>query len=76
MSALFMVSIVHVSTLLPNKHAIDQAIYYSNYATVVFMANHRFETGKKKVNHLTFADYSYCAVLMIANWSYSAIGRA
>ena len=39
------------------------------------MANHRFETGKKKVNHLTFDDYSYCAVLMIANWSYSAIGN-
>ena len=47
----------------------------SNYATVVFMANHRFETGKKKVSHLTFDDYSYCAVLMIANWSYSAIGK-
>lgn len=45
----------------------------NNYATVVFMANHRFETGKKKVSHLTFDDYSYCAVLMIANWSYSAV---
>lgn len=45
----------------------------NNYATVVFMANHRFETGKKKVSHLTFDDYSYCAMLMIANWSYSAI---
>ena len=49
--------------------------FSSRYATVVFMANHRFETGKKKVNHLTFDDYSYCAVLMIANWSYSAIGN-
>ncbi|KAK3093996.1 hypothetical protein FSP39_022688 [Pinctada imbricata] len=43
------------------------------YAAIVFIANNRFETGKKKLNHLTFHDFAFCANLMIANWSYSAV---
>lgn len=42
------------------------------YAAVVFMANHRFETGKKRLSHLTFEDFMFCAEHMIVNWSYSA----
>lgn len=42
------------------------------YAAIVFIANNRFETGKKKLNQLTFSDFVHCATSMIANWSYSA----
>ncbi|XP_052769077.1 acidic fibroblast growth factor intracellular-binding protein-like [Mya arenaria] len=42
------------------------------YAAIVFMTNHRFETTKKRLSHLTFDDFMYCAELMITNWSYSA----
>ncbi|KAH3826890.1 acidic fibroblast growth factor intracellular-binding protein-like [Dreissena polymorpha] len=42
------------------------------YAAIVFMANHRFETCKKRLGHLTFEDFLYCAEHMITNWSYSA----
>jgi len=42
------------------------------YASIVFMANHRFETGKKKLMHLTFDDFMFSATHMITNWSYSA----
>ncbi|KAK2165810.1 hypothetical protein LSH36_45g10036 [Paralvinella palmiformis] len=39
------------------------------YAAIVFMANNRFETTKKKLAYLTFADFICCANLMIQNWS-------
>ncbi|XP_060590467.1 acidic fibroblast growth factor intracellular-binding protein-like [Ruditapes philippinarum] len=42
------------------------------YAAIVFMANHRFETGKKRLSHLTFDDFLFCTEHMIVNWSYSA----
>lgn len=43
------------------------------YASIVFMANHRFETGKRRLGHMTFEDFMFCSVHMIANWSYSAV---
>ncbi|KAL3874468.1 hypothetical protein ACJMK2_037477 [Sinanodonta woodiana] len=42
------------------------------YAAIVFITNHRFETSKKKLYHLTLDDFLVCADLMITNWSYSA----
>lgn len=42
------------------------------YAAIVFMANHRFDTGKKRLGYLTFDDYMFCTEHMIVNWSYSA----
>ncbi|KAL4238278.1 hypothetical protein ACF0H5_002990 [Mactra antiquata] len=42
------------------------------YSAIVFMANHRFETGKKRLCHLTFDDFMFCTEHMIVNWSYSA----
>ncbi|CAL1534602.1 unnamed protein product [Lymnaea stagnalis] len=42
------------------------------YAAIVFITNNRFETGKKKLNYLTFEDFAVCANYMISNWSYSS----
>ncbi|XP_048736754.2 acidic fibroblast growth factor intracellular-binding protein-like [Ostrea edulis] len=42
------------------------------YAAIVFIANNRFETGKKRLSHLTFEDFVFCANQMITNWSYSS----
>ncbi|KAK0056954.1 G-protein coupled receptor moody [Biomphalaria pfeifferi] len=42
------------------------------YAAIVFITNNRFETGKKKLNYLTFEDFAVCANHMISNWSYSS----
>ena len=39
------------------------------YATVVYIANNRFETSKRKLNYLKFDDFLYCAYEMMSNWS-------
>nr|XP_060614159.1 acidic fibroblast growth factor intracellular-binding protein [Anolis sagrei ordinatus] len=44
-----------------------------DYAAIVFFANSRFETGKKKLQYLTFEDFSYCAEQMIQNWTLGAV---
>lgn len=43
------------------------------YAAIVFFANNRFETSKKRLQYLTFDDFCYCADQMIDNWT---IGKA
>jgi len=42
------------------------------YAAVVFMSNHKFETSKKKLQYLNFHDFAHCTNEMIQNWSYSS----
>ncbi|KAH1168238.1 hypothetical protein KIL84_003721 [Mauremys mutica] len=44
-----------------------------DYAAIVFFANSRFETGKKKLQFLTFEDFAYCAEQMIQNWTLGAV---
>nr|XP_014345195.1 PREDICTED: acidic fibroblast growth factor intracellular-binding protein [Latimeria chalumnae] len=44
-----------------------------DYAAIVFFANNRFETGKKKLQYLTFEDFAYCAEQMIQNWTLGAV---
>ncbi|XP_038075875.1 acidic fibroblast growth factor intracellular-binding protein-like [Patiria miniata] len=39
------------------------------YAAVVFFANNRFETGKKRLQYLTFSDFAFCADEMIVKWT-------
>lgn len=39
------------------------------YATVVYIANNRFETSKRKLQYLKFDDFLYCAYEMMSNWS-------
>ncbi|KAL7885827.1 hypothetical protein AOLI_G00061220 [Acnodon oligacanthus] len=52
--------------LLPDQLARD-------YAAIVFFANNRFETGKKKLQYLTFQDFAFCAGQLINNWTVGAI---
>uniref|UniRef100_A0A8D0GWD3 FGF1 intracellular binding protein n=1 Tax=Sphenodon punctatus TaxID=8508 RepID=A0A8D0GWD3_SPHPU len=47
-----------------------------DYAAVVFFANSRFETGKKKLQFLTFEDFAFCAEQMIQNWTLGAVGAS
>ncbi|XP_055271480.1 acidic fibroblast growth factor intracellular-binding protein-like [Moschus berezovskii] len=44
-----------------------------DYAAIVFFANNRFETGKKKLQYLSFEDFAFCAELMIQNWTLGAV---
>lgn len=44
-----------------------------DYAAVVFFANNRFETGKKKLQNLTFEDFAHCAEQLIRNWTLGAV---
>ncbi|XP_076442471.1 acidic fibroblast growth factor intracellular-binding protein-like [Babylonia areolata] len=44
-----------------------------DYAAITFIANNRFETGKKKLAYLSFRDFAVCATHMITNWSYSSV---
>ncbi|XP_029469030.1 acidic fibroblast growth factor intracellular-binding protein isoform X1 [Rhinatrema bivittatum] len=44
-----------------------------DYAAIVFFANSRFETGKKKLQYLTFEDFAYCAEQLIQNWTLGAV---
>lgn len=46
-----------------------------DYAAIVFFANSRFETGKKKLQFLTFEDFAFCAEQMIQNWTLGAVGE-
>ncbi|KAK1150855.1 acidic fibroblast growth factor intracellular-binding protein isoform X1 [Acipenser oxyrinchus oxyrinchus] len=47
-----------------------------DYAAIVFFANSRFETGKKKLQYLTFEDFAFCAEQLIQNWTLGAVGKA
>ncbi|XP_028403891.1 acidic fibroblast growth factor intracellular-binding protein B-like isoform X2 [Dendronephthya gigantea] len=42
------------------------------YACIVFMSYHKFETGKRRLTYLTFADCAYCVDHMITNWMTSS----
>ncbi|XP_067831743.1 fibroblast growth factor (acidic) intracellular binding protein a isoform X1 [Heptranchias perlo] len=44
-----------------------------DYAAVVFFANSRFETGKKRLQYLTFEDFACCAEQLIQNWTLGAV---
>lgn len=45
-----------------------------NYASVVFISHNRFDTNKRKLAHLTFSDFTYCANQMIDRWTAGAEG--
>ncbi|XP_073461366.1 acidic fibroblast growth factor intracellular-binding protein [Aquarana catesbeiana] len=44
-----------------------------DYAAIVFFANSRFETGKRKLQYLTFEDFATCAEHIIQNWTLGAV---
>jgi hypothetical protein len=41
----------------------------SSYASLVFLSHNRFDTGKKKLSHLTVRDFTDCAHLIIEGWT-------
>lgn len=50
-------------------------MFYRDYAAIVFFTNNRFETGKKKLQYLTFQDFAFCAGQLIINWTVGAVGE-
>ncbi|XP_028839874.1 acidic fibroblast growth factor intracellular-binding protein B [Denticeps clupeoides] len=44
-----------------------------DYAAIVFFANSRFETGKRKLQYLSFQDFAFCAGQLISNWTVGAV---
>lgn len=46
-----------------------------DYAAIVFFANSRFETGKRRLQFLSFADFAACAQSMMGHWSQGALGE-
>ena len=45
-----------------------------NYASVVFISHNRFDTNKRKLAHLSFSDFTFCANQMIDRWTAGAEG--
>lgn len=45
-----------------------------SYASVVFISHNRFDTNKRKLAHLNFSDFTYCANQMIDRWTAGAEG--
>lgn len=52
----------------------DSFLPCRNYAAVVFFANSRFETGKRKLQYLSFQDFAFCAGQLISYWTVGAVG--
>lgn len=48
--------------LLPHELA-------KKYAAIVYIANNRFETNKRKLQYLQFADFLHCSLEIMTNWS-------
>lgn len=48
---------------------------HRDYAAIVFFANSRFETGKKKLQYLSFRDFAACAQHLIQHWTLGAVGE-
>lgn len=48
---------------------------FRDYAAIVFFANNRFETGKRKLQYLTFQDFAFCAGQLISSWTVGAVGE-
>ncbi|KAM6969996.1 acidic fibroblast growth factor intracellular-binding protein B [Aplochiton taeniatus] len=44
-----------------------------DYAAVVFFAHMRFDTGKKKLQHLSYQDFAICAWHLINYWTVGAV---
>lgn len=48
--------------LLPHELA-------KKYAAIVYIANNRFETNKRKLQYLQFSDFLHCSMEIMNNWS-------
>lgn len=50
-------------------------VLFRDYAAIVFFASNRFETGKRKLQYLTFQDFAFCAGQLINNWTLGSLGE-
>ncbi|KAL4648886.1 acidic fibroblast growth factor intracellular-binding protein, partial [Arapaima gigas] len=55
------------------KHFLLSDKLAKDYAAIVFFANNRFETGKRKLQYLSFQDFACCAGQLISNWTVGAV---
>lgn len=39
------------------------------YAAIVYIANNRFETSKRKLQYLSFSEFLHCSIEIMNNWS-------
>lgn len=53
---------IQTTFLLPHELA-------KKYAAIVYIANNRFETNKRKLQYLQFADFLHCSLEIMNNWS-------
>lgn len=54
---------------------LTDCLCFRDYAAIVFFANNRFETGKRKLQYLTFQDFAFCAGQLINSWTVGAVGE-
>lgn len=45
------------------------------YASIVFIACIRFETSKKKLQHLSFGSWKVCSEAIMENWTYNVTDK-
>ena len=57
---------IKTTFLLPEQLA-------EKYSVVVFIACHRFEICKKKLNYLTFEDFSKVCKVIMTDWTYNGV---
>ncbi|CAB1316150.1 unnamed protein product [Coregonus sp. 'balchen'] len=50
-----------------------QRHFLLDYAAIVFFANSHFETGKRKLQYLSFQDFAFCADQLISYWTIVAV---
>lgn len=80
--SLSFISALLQSSIHPLLYSVSSAILLtdsflpcSDYAAVVFFANSRFETGKRKLQYLSFQDFAFCAGQLISYWTMGAVGK-
>ncbi|XP_047098835.1 acidic fibroblast growth factor intracellular-binding protein [Schistocerca piceifrons] len=52
------------------KHFLLHEETAKRYAAVVFIGLARFETGKRKLQHLVLSDFEHCAHAIMGSWTY------
>uniref|UniRef100_A0A8B9QAG2 Uncharacterized protein n=1 Tax=Apteryx owenii TaxID=8824 RepID=A0A8B9QAG2_APTOW len=62
---------------VPPRHPWVPPVTRRDYAAVIFFANSRFETGKRRLQFLSFGDLAACAqsMIMMQHWTQGALGE-
>lgn len=70
-----MIKIVAIFVFYLTDYICPALVCFRDYAAIVFFANNRFETGKRKLQYLTFRDFAFCAGQLINSWTVGAVGE-